>query len=259
MMTASVGVILPAYKPDTSQLSQYVRAIQEHIEPEQIIVEIDAPSQKTISQLSELPAEINQYTARRGKGAAITMGFEKLNTEILVFADADGSTPADELHRIINSVRTGVSDIAIGSRRHPDSDVRSNQTIARRYLGDIFARLSRALLNADFNDFQCGAKAISRNGWTQLRNELYESGFAWDLELIAMAKKNNLLIKEIPIQWHDKPRSTVDPIRTSLDMIRALLLIRHRIGVSQDSLLHKQIAGIYKDSRYPLIQRIRDT
>jgi hypothetical protein len=186
------------------------------------------------------------------------MGFEKLDTDILAFADADGSTPADELRGIITSVRTGSADIAIGSRRHPDSDVRSNQTIARRHMGDVFARLARLLLKADFYDFQCGAKAISDDSWDQLRDELYEPGFAWDLELIAIAEQNNLLIEEIPIQWHDKPQSTVDPIRTSLDMIRALLLIRHRIGLSQNSIFHEKIAGIYTDSRPPLMKSIQD-
>lgn len=257
-MAASVGVIVPSYKPDVSQLSRYVFAIQEQIEPEQIIVEIDGASKDTISRLSDLPAEISQHTSRRGKGAAITVGFEKLDTDVLAFADADGSTPADELGRIIESVRTGSSDITIGSRRLPDSDVRSNQTIARRYLGDVFARLARSLLNAGFSDFQCGAKAISKDGWVQLRDELYEPGFAWDLELIAIAEKNNLLIEEIPIQWHDKPRSTVDPVRTSIDMLRALILIRHRIGLSQNNLFHQKIAGIYTDSRSPLMKTIQD-
>lgn len=257
-MAASVGVIVPAFKSDISQLSQYLRAIQEHIEPEQIIVEIDVPSQKTVSQLSDLPAEISRHTTRRGKGAAITTGFEKLDTDILAFADADGSTPANELRSIIDSVRTGPADIAIGSRRHPDSDVRSNQTIARRYMGDVFARLAKSLLKADFYDFQCGAKAISNDSWDQLRDELYEPGFAWDLELIAIAEQNNLLIEEIPIEWYDKPQSTVDPIRTSIDMIRALLLIRHRIGLSQNSIFHEKIAGIYTDSRPPLMKSIQD-
>lgn len=257
-MAASVGIIIPAYKPDISQLSQYIYAIREQVGPEQIILEIDGASQETSSQLSDLPAVVNHHPSRRGKGAAITAGFEKLKTDILAFADADGSTPADELSRIIQSVDMGSSDIAIGSRRHPDSDVRSNQTIARRYMGDVFAYLARSLLNADFHDFQCGAKAISKDSWVQLRDELYEPGFAWDLELIAMAKNNNLLIEEIPIQWHDRPRSTVDPVRTTIDMVRALLLIRHRIGLSQDSVVHQKISEIYTDSRSPLMKNIQD-
>lgn len=257
-MAASVGIVIPVYKPDVSQLSQYIYAIRERIEPEQIIVEIDSPSQDTISRLSNLPAEISQYASRRGKGAAITVGFQKLDTEVLAFADADGSTPAGELSRIIDSVKTGQPDIAIGSRRHPDSDVRSNQTIARRYMGDVFAGLARSLLNADFYDFQCGAKAISKDSWAQLCGELYEPGFAWDLELIAIAESNDLLIEEIPIQWEDKPRSTVDPICTSIDMVRALLLMRHRIGLSQNSLFHQKIAGMYTESRAPLMQNIQD-
>jgi glycosyltransferase involved in cell wall biosynthesis len=255
-MPASVGIIVPAYKPDISQLSQYIYAMRDQVDPEQIIIEIDEASQETSSQLNNLPAKVNHHPSRRGKGAAISAGFEKLETDILAFADADGSTPADEFNRIIRSVDIGSSDLAIGSRRHPDSDVRSNQTIARRYMGDVFAHLARSLLNADLYDFQCGAKAVSKDSWIQLRSELYEPGFAWDLELIAMAENINLLIEEIPIQWHDKPHSTVDPVRTTTDMMRALLLIHHRIRLSQDSVFHQKVSDIYTDSRSPLMKSI---
>lgn len=257
-MAESVGVIIPAYKPDVSELSQYLYAIQDQIEPEQIVVEIDGPSKEMISTLSGLPADLSQHTSRRGKGAAITAGFEKLDTDILAFADADGSTPADELSRIIESVRSGPSDIGIGSRRHPDSVVQSNQTIARRHMGDVFAQLARSLLNTNFHDFQCGAKAVSKDSWIQLRDKLYEPGFAWDFELIAIAESNDLLIQEVPIRWEDKPRSTVEPIQTSIDMIRALLLIRHRIGLSKNSRFYEEIARIYTDSRSPLLKTIHD-
>jgi hypothetical protein len=254
LMAPSVGIIIPAYRPDIPRLSQYICTIQEQINPEQVIVEIDDPNQETIPQLSDLPAEISQCTYRRGKGAAITMGFEKLDTGVLTFADADGSTPVNELKQIIDPVRSESSDIAIGSRRHPKSDVQSNQTIARRYMGDMYVHLVRSVLDINIYDFQCGAKAVSKNSWTQLRNKLYEPGFAWDLELIAVAQENNYLIDEIPIQWQDKPQSTVDPVRTPIDMIRALLLIQHRIGISQNSIFHQAIANMYADTRSPIIQ-----
>jgi hypothetical protein len=123
-------------------------------------------------------------------------------------------------------------------------------------MGDVFARLAQSLLNAEYYDFQCGAKAISKDSWSRLCSEMYEPGFAWDLELIAIAENNNLLIEEIPIEWHDRPRSTVDPVRTSLEMVRALILIRHRIGLSQNSAFHQKIAAIYSDSRPPLMKDI---
>ena len=257
-MVKSVGIVVPAYNPNVSQLSKYIHMIQDEIQPDNIIIEIDEPSQKTISRLDDLPARINPSSSRRGKGAAVTEGFQELDTDILAFVDADGSTPADELGRIIDSVRMEYSDIAIGSRRHPDSDVRSNQTIARKYMGDMFARLARSLLNAQLYDFQCGAKAISKDSWIKLRDELYEPGFAWDLELIAIAQTDNLLIDEIPIQWHDQPQSTVDPVQTSINMLWSLLIISHRIRLSKNSILYQKIAAIYAGSRKPLIKNSKD-
>lgn len=254
MMVASVGIVIPAYKPDLSQLSQYIHTIRERIQPMKIIIEIDGGAQDSISRLSDLPVGVYNHPSRRGKGAAITAGFEKLESDILAFADADGSTPVDELERIIDSVGTDTSDIAIGSRRHPDSTIHSNQTITRRYLGDAFVHLARVFLGSELYDFQCGAKAITHHGWEEIRGDLYESGFAWDLELIAIAASNGLRIEEVPIQWYDRPQSTVDPLRTSIDMVRALLLIRYRIGLRRNSTFCQKISRIYTDPRSPLIE-----
>jgi hypothetical protein len=65
--------------------------------------------------------------------------------------------------------------------------VDSHQTYARRWLGHAFAYLARRLLDVPLSDFQCGAKALTADAWRAVRSHLYEAGFAWDLELIAVA------------------------------------------------------------------------
>lgn len=239
---ASIGLVIPAYRPDVDQLAEYVFALEERIEPETIRIELDAPESVDLDRLNTVPALVHTVPYRRGKGAAITAGFEGLDTDVLAFADADGSTPAAELESVLEAVTRGQADLAVGSRRHPDATITSHQTPGRRYLGDSFAWVARHVLDADLHDFQCGAKVITSSGWANVRDHLYASGFAWDLELVAIAEALGLSIAEIPIEWHDQPGSTVSPVRTSLELARALFVARHRAERLRDSRLHAAIA-----------------
>jgi hypothetical protein len=237
-----LGVVVPAFRPDLERLEPYLRAIATRLEPATLRVELDDPDAATLEAVSslEIPAlETNAVPYRRGKGAAITAGFETLETARLAFADADGSTPATELAGVVAGLET--ADIAAGSRRHPESAVAGHQTLARRLLGDGFAWLARRLLEAQLYDYQCGAKALTADAWAAVRGHLYEPGFAWDVELLAIGAALGLDVLEVPIAWEDRPGSTVSPVTTTLSMGKALFVARNRAKRLQNSSLHEAI------------------
>lgn len=226
---SSLGIVIPAFRPDVERLTTYLRDLDAELDPEVIRVEIDDPSAGVTRAVSaaDLPSvAVNAVPYRRGKGAAITAGFETLSTDRLAFADADGSTPASEFVRVVEGLRD--ADVAAGSRRHPDSTVVGNRTLVRRLLGDGFAWFARQSLDSALYDYQCGAKALTADAWGTVRHHLYEPGFAWDLELIAVAGALGLSVREVPIVWEDRPGSTVDPIKTTLSMAKALVVTRRR-------------------------------
>jgi glycosyltransferase involved in cell wall biosynthesis len=253
-MDRSLGVVVPAYDPDVDVLSAYVRAIEGTLDPAEIRIELDDPAPGVAEHLRELPATVAVANARRGKGAAITHGFEALSTDVLAFADADGSTPARALGTVIDPVAAGDAALAVGSRRHPASTVTSHQTYARRWLGNAFAFLARVALSVPLQDFQCGAKAIDADAWESVRDHLYEPGFAWDLELIAVANALGHRIEEVPIEWEDQPGSTVSPVGTSLALAKALVVVRHRARRLDDHLLHAAIES-YREEAPSLVDR----
>jgi len=252
----SVGIVVPAYDPNVEVLVSYLGALRETIQPERLHVELDAGSAATVAAIRDAGATVNDAAERRGKGAAITAGFEALETDVLAFADADGATPASSLSDVVSPVRDGDADLAVGSRRHPDATVASHQTLARRFLGDAFAWLAGRLLDVDLYDYQCGAKAITSEGWAQVRDHLYEPGFAWDVELVAMAAALDLRVREVPIEWEDQPDSTVSAVETSIALFRALLVSRHRSKRLRDSQLHEAIAA-RRDEQPALVERHR--
>lgn len=251
-----LGVVVPAYRPDVARLEAYLDDLLATLDPAALRVELDAPDHETVEAISgfDLPVEVHAVPYRRGKGAAITQGFEATDADRLAFVDADGSTPPSELARVLEALES--ADVAVGSRRHPDARVIGHQTFARRFLGDGFAWLARRLLAAKLYDYQCGAKALTADAWRQVRSHLYEPGFAWDLELVTMAAALDLRISEVPIVWEDMPGSTVDTVSTSLSLGAALFTARHRAMRLQDSRLHGAIAATREES-VPLIDRER--
>ena len=238
-MTRSVGVVVPAYRPDPDRLTAYVRGLDARLEEATIRVELDDPDPATLAALEGLPATVNAARMRRGKGAAVTAGFEALETDVLAFVDADGSTPVSSVAAVVAPVVDGEADVAAGSRRHPDATVRSHQTLARRRLGDGFALLARHMLDVPLYDYQCGAKALTREAWGRVRGHLYEPGFAWDIELLAVAGALDCRIVEVPVVWEDQPGSTVSPVRTAVRLARGLLTSRHRARLLREDPFHE--------------------
>ncbi|MDZ7850868.1 MAG: glycosyltransferase [Halodesulfurarchaeum sp.] len=257
-MTRSVGIVVPAYRPDVSVLVEYLVDVERELEPETLRVELDAPTDETLEALRETSATINAVDHRRGKGAAITAGFEALSTDVLAFADADGSTPAESIRAVVDAVETGNSDVAVGSRRHPDADVRSHQTVLRQHLGDAFAWIARRFLGPKLRDYQCGAKAMTRETWLAIREHLYEPGFAWDVEVIAMADAFGFEITEVPVIWIDHPDSTVTTTSAVPELLWALFSARNRAKMLMRGQLHGTGSGgetTTPNDERPLVER----
>jgi len=249
-MTRAVGIVVPAYRPDPERLGSYLHALATRLDPAVIRVEVDAPRSDLRERLGELPDCVELATAdsRRGKGTAITAGFEALTGSgvsddigVLAFADADGSTPAESFATVVDAVVEGDADLAVGSRRHPDADVASHQTFARRRLGDGFAWLARRFLDVQLYDYQCGAKALTVDAWREVRTHLYEPGFAWDIELVAVAGALNCRIAEIPVRWEDRAGSTVSTVGTTIRLARALVTSRHRARLLRENRIHEAL------------------
>lgn len=242
-MSKTIGVTIPAYRPDISQINQYIKSIRDLDFIDTIHIELDKPSVVDVSSIVGFDS-MNTVEERRGKGKAITAGFDFLSTDVFVFADADGAIPANSLKRVILPVKNEFVPMAVGSRRHPDADIISHQTVIRRRMGDIFAWMARQLSSVSLYDYQCGAKAVSADVWDTIQPHIYESGFAFDFELIELVSRSGHEIREIPIVWDDVSESTVNPIKDSFLMAVKLYTIRKRIV---DIVENNSIENVYSE------------
>lgn len=168
----------------------------------------------------------------RGKGYSIKHGVLMAEGEFVLVSDADFSTPIEELPRLLHEVAAGKRGIAIGSRGLPDSRVEIHQPVWRETMGRCFNALVRALTGLPFKDTQCGFKVMRRDLVLPVFRAARTEGFAYDVELLYLARKAGISVVEIPVIWRDAPGSKVRALSDSFAMLKEILaiVIRDRRG-----------------------------
>jgi hypothetical protein len=143
-------------------------------------------------------------------------------------SDADFSTPIEWLPAVLGPVESGACAIAIGSRGLPGSQIEIRQPAWREAMGRIFNRLVRGLTGLPFMDTQCGFKVMRRDAVLPLFRAARIERFAYDVEILYLARKAGLVVQEIPVLWRNALGSKVHPVRDSFDMLKDIIRIRRR-------------------------------
>jgi glycosyltransferase involved in cell wall biosynthesis len=155
-----------------------------------------------------------------GKGYSIKHGVLLAEGEFLLLSDADFSTPIDELPRLLAPVMSGECAIAIGSRGLPESRVEVAQPFWRQTMGRVFNGIVRTATGLPYRDTQCGFKVMRRDAVVPLFRAARIERFAYDVEILYLARKARLEVREIPVLWRDAAGSKVRAARDSLRMLR---------------------------------------
>jgi glycosyltransferase involved in cell wall biosynthesis len=164
----------------------------------------------------------------RGKGAAVRSGLLAAREPIGLFFDADLSTPLGETPKLIEPIANGEVDIAFGSRALDRSLIGVHQPWRREQGGRVFNLLVRGATGLPFWDTQCGFKAFGLHACRPILKAARVDGFAFDVELLFLANRVGLHIREIPVRWNHAEGSKVNFFRDSLRMLREVIALRAR-------------------------------
>jgi dolichyl-phosphate beta-glucosyltransferase len=160
-----------------------------------------------------------------GKGYSVRNGMLNASGEILLFTDADLSAPIEEAGKLFAAVESG-ADVAIGSRWLQPNLQAQRQSIVRQIYGRTFNLVLQLLLGLKFKDTQCGFKAFSRQAARKLFSMQTIEGWGFDAELLYLASKLGMQVKEIPVVWSHAAGTRINPLRDGLHMIAEVLAIR---------------------------------
>jgi len=229
-----ISIVIGAYNEE-NRILRSLRRIQEFtttcgMDYEVIVVD-DGSTDGTADVLKrEAPqgVKIIRYEKNRGKGYALRTGVLASKGDLVLISDADLSTPIEEINRLLPYLPE--YRIAIGSRALALSKILVKQPWWRQRMGRYFNRFVKLLVLDGFNDTQCGFKLFGGETARELFGESRIDRFAYDVEILASARKKGYGIVEVPIKWVNDPASKVDPIRDSLKMLVDLVKIRLSIG-----------------------------
>jgi len=189
----------------------------------------DATS-KVVREVFAKPAGIAtrllEHSPNRGKGAAVREGLLAATKSIGLFSDADLSTPIDEAPKLIEPLAAGELDVAFGSRALDRTLIGQRQPWRRDLGGRVFNLIVRLATGLPFWDTQCGFKAFRLEVFRPILEMARTDGFGFDVDLLYLARKANLRMREIPVRWNHCEGSKVSFARDSVRMLREIAALR---------------------------------
>jgi dolichyl-phosphate beta-glucosyltransferase len=227
-----MSVVIPAYNeavrivPTLHRILEYLRGRTESFE---VLVVDDGSEDDTSGVVRSFEAPeivLLRLPENRGKGAALRTGVMASQGDKVLVTDADLSTPIEETRRL--SQQLEAADVVIGSRALSTSKTLTPQAGYRSLMGKTFNLILRLLGVTGFKDTQCGFKLFSGAAARDLFADLTIEGFAYDVEMLWLAKRRNYRIVEIGITWAHIDDSRVNPVTDSLDMLWDVLRFRWR-------------------------------
>src|SRR5881394_4666362 len=162
----------------------------------------------------------------RGKGSAVRSGLLAAREPIGLFSDADLSTPLEETPKLMEPIANGEVDIAFGSRALDRSLIGIHQPWRREQGGRVFNLLVRVATGLPFWDTQCGFKAFRMEACRPIIEAAKIIGFGFDVELLLLAQRAGLRLREIPVRWNHHEGSKVRFVQDSVRMLREVLSLR---------------------------------
>jgi glycosyltransferase involved in cell wall biosynthesis len=233
-MGAPFSIVIPAFR-ERPRLGNTLAALIEHLdgsEPELIVVDDgsdDGTAEIATAAFAEYPnGRVLRFRLNRGKGAAVRAGALAASGEAIVFMDADLASDLCGLQPLLAALDS--ADIAVGSRTVTGSrTIGKAPTRAVMALG--FNLMARTVMHLPIRDTQCGFKAFRRDAADRIFRIARSNRFAFDVEILTIARALELTIVEVPVVWTFVEGTSVrviDPFQMAVDLARIGVRCRPR-------------------------------
>jgi glycosyltransferase involved in cell wall biosynthesis len=238
LMPPSLSIVVPAYN-EGARLGKSLRSIvtylNENASEAELIVVDDGSTDYTATaareELSEsqgVRTSVISYQSNLGKGRAVRLGLLASRGDIALFMDADLSTPITEMPKLIDPISRGECDLAFGSRALDRSLIGVHQPWRREQGGRVFNLAVRLATGLPFWDTQCGFKAFRMSSCRPIIEGATIDRFGFDVELLYVAYRAGLRLKEIPVRWDHAEGSKVNVLTDSYKMLSEVGRIRQQ-------------------------------
>ena len=228
----TLSVIIPAYNEERGVrgtlrlLSEYLAAREWQWEVRVVDDGSTDGTRQIVEEFSRSePRVVLQAEPHRGKGGAVRAGMLASRAAYRFMCDADLSMPVREIDRFMPPAFD--TDVAIGSREGIGAR-RVGEPLFRHVAGRVFNSLVRFSTIRDIQDTQCGFKMFSAAAAETIFPRVTVEGWAFDIEVLYLARLHKLRVREIPIEWHFRADSRLRMGRDSITMLREVMRVRRR-------------------------------
>ncbi len=227
------SIVIPAYD-EGARIGASIQSVLSYVAQQgwdaEVIVVNDGSRDKTVDivreYLATTPAlRLLENPGNRGKGYSVRNGMLHARGEILLFSDADLSSPIEEAAKLFTAIAEG-ADIAIGSRWLQSDLQTQRQPLYRQLFGRIFNLMLRLTLGLKFKDTQCGFKAFKRAAAQAIFPLQQVERWGFDPELLYLANKFGFRVAEVPVAWAHREGTRINPLRDGMRMFGEMLKIR---------------------------------
>jgi glycosyltransferase involved in cell wall biosynthesis len=233
MDSIAYSIVIPAYNEGqriTAALDQVLAYVAEAHWQAEIIVVNDGSRDNTAELVRSYAARhpsvrLLENPGNRGKGYSVRHGMREARGDVLLFTDADLSSPIYEATKLFAALDAG-ADVAIGSRWLQRELQTERQPFYRQLFGRIYNLLLRLILGLRFKDTQCGFKAFNRHAAQEIFSRQQIERWGFDPELLFLAKRLGLRVAEVPVEWAHDERSKINPLKDGVRMFLEMLTIR---------------------------------
>ena len=237
-MSASLSVIIPAYN-EAARLGKTLRGVVDYLSensPDSEVIVVDDGSSDQTADLARqvfqdsngLRTSVISYKSNFGKGRAVRLGLLAARGDVALFSDADLSTPITEAPKLVDPIVNGQCDVAFGSRALDRQLIGVHQSWRREQGGRVFNLVVRVATGMPFWDTQCGFKAFRMSVCRPLIEAATIDRFGFDVELLYLAFRAGLNLKEIPVRWDHNEGSKITLFTDSFKMVNEVNLIRQQ-------------------------------
>jgi len=237
-MSASLSVVIPAYN-EAARLGKTLRAVVDYLRQNfpggELIVVDDGSTDETaglartvFQDSGSLRTSVISYKSNLGKGRAVRLGLQAARGDVALFSDADLSTPITEAPKLVEPIVNGQYDVTFGSRALDRRLIGVHQSWRREQGGRVFNLVVRLATGMPFWDTQCGFKAFRMSACRPLIEAATVDRFGFDVELLFLAFRAGLNLKEVPVRWDHNEGSKVTLFTDSFKMVNEVNLIRQQ-------------------------------
>ena len=227
-----LSIVVPAFN-EAERIGNSIRQIENFMRKSPIsceLIVVDDGSNDSTSDIvtqAQVPGlRLLQRADNRGKGYTIRQGVLAASGTYVLFTDADLSAPIEEATKLFDVALKQGADVVIGSRAVDRRYIEKHQSRLREIGGIFFNRVVRLLLGLPLHDTQCGFKLFHRQKCRRIFEMQTTPGFGFDAELLFLANRSGLKIRETPVRWSHAEGSKVSFFRDGVRMFFDLIRIR---------------------------------